>query len=141
MNVQLPSKTDLTMYNIHLPNQSREELRSGCALILIQHICIKLRHILVDSKNLEFGLGYDVVMKLCMDILGKIITCIVTTCLHLSRYLRTYWLVKHTAIGVKWKYLPHSICETDRMILGYLQITPGWQLKLGGHCLASKYNW
>ena len=43
----------------------------GCAVMLIKHICINLRCILVNRKTLEFGLGYDVVMKLCKDISGK----------------------------------------------------------------------
>ena len=40
-----------------------------------------------QQKDSEFGLGYDVVMKLCKDILGKkILMSIVTTCLHLFSY-------------------------------------------------------
>ena len=39
--------------------------------MLIQHICINLRCILVNTKNSEFGLGYDVVMKPYKDISGK----------------------------------------------------------------------
>ena len=35
-----------------LPNQSRGELRCGCAMMLIQHISIDLRCILVESKTL-----------------------------------------------------------------------------------------
>ena len=33
--------------------------------------CINLRCIWVNRKTLEFGLGYDVVMKLCKDISAK----------------------------------------------------------------------
>ena len=50
------------------------------------------------QQNSEFGLGYDVVMKVCKDISGK-----------------------H----------PHVYC---------LKINPGWQLKLGVHCLARQWN-
>ena len=41
---------------------------------------------LLLTENSEFGLGYDVVMKLCKDISGNIIMSIVTTCLHLFSY-------------------------------------------------------
>ena len=47
----------------------------------------------------QFGLGYDMVMTLYKDISGKIIICLVTICLHLSSYQRTYWLAIHTAMG------------------------------------------
>ena len=46
-------KADLVLYNIYLPSQSREELRYGCAVMLIQHVCINLRCILVDRKTLS----------------------------------------------------------------------------------------
>ena len=59
------------MYNIYLPNQSKEELRYQCTVMLIQHISINLMCIFLDSKTLELGLGYDVVIKLCKDISGK----------------------------------------------------------------------
>ena len=39
--------------------------------MLTQHIYINLRCSLVDSKSLEFGLGYDVVMSVCKEISGK----------------------------------------------------------------------
>ena len=71
MKAWLPLGADFVMCNIFLLNQSREELRYGCAVMLIQHICINLRCILVDRKTLELGLGYDMVMKLCKDMLGK----------------------------------------------------------------------
>ena len=68
MKAGLLLRADLVMYNTYLPNQSRGELRCGCTVMLMQHICINLRCI---RKTLSFGLGYDVVMKLYKDISGK----------------------------------------------------------------------
>ena len=39
-----------------------------------------------QQKNSEIDVGYDVVIKLCKDISGKITMSIVTTCLHLFSY-------------------------------------------------------
>ena len=49
-------RVDLVMYNTYLPNQSREELRYGCIVMLIQHICINLRCIMVNRKTLSLVL-------------------------------------------------------------------------------------
>ena len=49
-------KSGIVVYNIYLQNQSREKLRYGCTVMLIQHICINLRCILVNSKTLSLSL-------------------------------------------------------------------------------------
>ena len=42
MKACLPSKADLTMHNIYLPNKLRWELCCGCTAMQIQHGCIDL---------------------------------------------------------------------------------------------------
>ena len=88
------------MYNMYLPNQSREELSSGCAVMLIQNIYINLRCILVNRKNSE-SLVLDMMWWWSYVRIYKqnIIMSIVTTCLHLFSYWRTCWLEKHTTMG------------------------------------------
>ena len=49
-------KGRLSSVQYNLSNQSREELRCGCAVMLIQHICINFGCILVDRKTLSLVL-------------------------------------------------------------------------------------
>ena len=109
------------MYNIYLPNQSRDELRYGCTVKLIQHICINLRCILVNRNSFEFGLGYDVVKKLCKDISGKnhhVYCDNQFTSLQLLKDLLACKAYCNGTIQVNKKYLPEGICTPGRMING-----------------------
>ena len=119
MKVWVP--TDLAMYNIYLPSQSRQELRHGCAVMLIQHICINFMHILINSKTLEFGLGYDVVMNLCKDIFGKnqhVYCDNLFTSVQLWKGLLVCRTCYNLSIWVNRKYLPDGIHKSVWMIWG-----------------------
>ena len=92
----------------------------------------------LKAKLFEFGLGYDVVMKLCKDISGKKSSCLLWQPVYIcSSYWRTCWLIKHTAIGQYWvrirKYLPEGIHKPGRIdpCDAYKSIpNHTWQLKL-----------
>ena len=99
MKAWLPLRVDIVMYNIYLPNQSRKELRCGCVMILIQHICIDLRCILVNSTTLSLALDMMWWWNYVRIYQEKIVMSIVTPCLHLSSYWGTCWLVKHAVMG------------------------------------------
>ena len=84
------------------------------------------------QKKPDFGLGYDVVMKLCKYISGKYhhVYCDnLFTSVQLLKDLLACKTYCNGTICVNKKYLPEGICKLARMICG-------WQLKLGGHCLA-----
>ena len=85
---------------------------------LIHHIYTNLRCILVDRKTLEFGLEYEVVMKLCKDISGKKYPVYLFTSVQLLKDLlacKTYCI---WTIWVNRKYLPEGIHKPSRMICG-----------------------
>ena len=56
MKACMPLMADLVMYNTYLPNKSQEELRYGCAVMLIQYICINVSCFLVNRKILNLVL-------------------------------------------------------------------------------------
>ena len=120
MKAWLLLKADLVMYIIYLPNWSREELKYGCTLMLIQHICINLRCILVNRKT-QFDLGYDVVMKLCKDISEKYhhVYCDnLFTSVHLLKDCLACITYCNGTIQVNKKYHTEDICKPGRMICG-----------------------
>ena len=125
------------MYDIYLPNQPTEGLRSQCAVMLIQH-WHQCDVNLGQQQDSEFSLGCDVVMKLFMDISRKYhhVYCDVFTSVPLLKDLLVCKKYCNETRHVNRKHLPCDICKPSRMIWVALQTIPGWQLKLGGHCLA-----
>ena len=120
MKAWLPLRPNVVMYNTCLPNQSREEVKYGGAVMLIQHICINLRCILVDRKKSKFGLRYDVVMKLCKDISDKYHHVYCDKLFTSVQLLRNMLACKTHCNGTIWmtkKYLPEGICKPGKMIL------------------------
>ena len=119
MKAWLPLRTDVVMYNIYLPNQSRQEFRCGYAVMLIQHICINLRCILVNRKTPKFGLGYDVMMRLCWDISGKNGQVYCDNLFTSVQLLKDFLACKTYCSGTVWvdeKYLPKGIHKPGRII-------------------------
>ena len=134
------------MYNIYLPNQSREELRYGCTVMLIQHICINLSILCIFDM---IGWQQDTSRKkiktlsLVLDMMWwwsyvriyqeNIIMSIVTTCLHLFSYWRTCWFVKHTAMG-QYEWI-RSIFQ--RVFINLVE----WSVVLTNHTRMAAQTW
>ena len=69
-------------------------------------------------QNSQFGFRYDGVMKLCMDISGRIIMSIVKTCLHLSSYWIFFELqIVTISTKIHSMYFLINICKLDRVDL------------------------
>ena len=133
MKAWLPLRADLVMHNTYLPHQSREELRCGCAVMLIQHICINLRCILVNRKTLSLVLDMMWWWSYVRIYQENIIMSIVTTCLHLFSYWRTCWLVKHTAMG-QYEWI-RSIFQ--RVFINLVE----WSVVLTNHTRMAAQTW
>ena len=58
------------MFSTYHQSQLNEASKCGCCVMQTQHIFINLISTL-DKDHSEYGLGYDVVMKLCQEITGK----------------------------------------------------------------------
>ena len=90
--VMIALRVDLFIYNIYLPNQSREELRYGCAVMLVQHICFNLICILVNRKTLSVVLD--------------------------MMWWWSYVAYCNETIQVNKKRLPEGICKPGRITCG-----------------------
>ena len=73
------------------------------------------------TKNTEFGLRYDVVMKLCKDISGKNYHVYSDNLFTSVQLLKDLLACKTYCNGTIWgnkKYLPEGICKPGRIIHG-----------------------
>ena len=73
------------------------------------------------QQNFEFGLGYDLVMKLCKNIAGKnhhVCCDNLFTLVQLVKDLLACKTYCSGTIQMNKKYLPGDICKPDKMICG-----------------------
>ena len=117
--VWLPLRADLVMYIIYLPNQSREEVRCWCTVMLIQLICTNLRCILVSSKTLSLAFGM-MWWRNFVKIYQEKSSCYsdLFTSVLLLKVLLACKTSCNKEIQVNKKYLPDGICKPGRMIHG-----------------------
>ena len=120
MRAWLLLRANLVMYNIYLLNKSREKLRCGYAVVLLQNIFINLRSILVNNKTLILALDMmwwwsyvDISEKNDHDYCYNMFTSV--------QLLKDLLACKIYCNGTMWvnkKYLPECICKPARIICG-----------------------
>ena len=118
MKVWLPSKADLVMYNIYLPNKLRG-IKVWVHCDMDTAYLHQFKVYFSQQQNSEFGLGWNVVMKLCKDISGKIyhVSCDnLFTYVQLLKDLLACKPYCNKTIEVNTKYLPDGIHKPGRMI-------------------------